>query len=384
MIDFSKYTQSYIQTSMLARVPNTIDKREGSLIYTAISPIAWILSFVFTILTQLQKNSYVETAIGSYLDMRCAERGISRKKASASIRLMHFNKEIPIGSRFSTINGDNSVNFKVTEFIERRNDNFYYYKAECETVGIIGNGYTGSMTTVGYIADLNTAQITEILVAGTEDEDDTSLRNRYIASLQQKPFAGNYAAYIEEIGSYDGVGAIQIYPTWQGGGTVKISIIDSNFDPCSETYIAEIQHKVCPLVDDDKADINDKDFGFGFAPIGALVTIGTAERFDVNISVKITLTNELELEQVKDNIKNSLETYFLELRKAWGKNRNVYSIKYGINVLISQITASVTQTEGVWDSKDLTVNNGVENIELTQTAEKQLLPYLGQLTVTEM
>lgn len=384
MIDFSKYTQSYLQAEMLARVPNTLDKREGSLIYTAIAPIAWLLSLFFSILNQMQTNSYVETAIGSYLDLRCEERGITRKKASASVRLVYFNIEVKIGSRFATINGDNSVNYVITEFLEKRSDGYFYYKASCETVGIIGNGYEGPITTIGFIDKLTVAQMTDILVAGTEDEDDTNLKARYIASLQQKPFAGNYAAYIEEISSYDGVGAIQIYPVWKGGGTVKISIIDSNYDPCSEVYIAEIQKKVCPIIDDENADINDTDFGFGFAPIGAQVTIGTAEKFNINVSCSITLTNEVDIEQATLNIKTALETYFLELRKNWGKNKDIYAVKYGVNVILSQITASITTSEGVWDCQNVTINNGDSNITLNQTAEKQLLPYLNNLTVNDI
>ena len=384
MIDFSKYTQSYLQAEMLARVPNTLDKREGSLIYTALSPIAWLLSLIFTILNQMQTNSYVETAIGNYLDKRCEERGIARKKASASIRLVYFDIEVKIGSRFATINGENSVNFKVTEYIEKRQDGYYYYKAECETVGVIGNGYTGSITTIGFIDKLTVAQMTDILIAGTEDEDDESLKARYIASLQQKPFAGNYASYIEEVSSYDGVGAIQIYPIWKGGGTVKISIIDSNFDPCSDVYIAEIQKKVCPIIDDENANINDTDFGFGIAPIGAQVTIGTAEKFNIDVSCAITLTNEVDKEQATLNIQKALEKYFLGLRKQWGKNRDVYAIKYEMSVLLSQVTASITNSEGVWDCQDVHINGDTQNVVCDQTAERQVLPYLGNLEVKDI
>ena len=384
MIDFSKYTQSYLQAEMLARVPNTLDKREGSLIYTALSPIAWLLSLIFTILNQMQTNSYVETAIGNYLDKRCEERGIARKKASASIRLVYFDIEVKIGSRFATINGENSVNFKVTEYIEKRQDGYYYYKAECETVGVIGNGYTGSITTIGFIDKLTVAQMTDILIAGTEDEDDESLKARYIASLQQKPFAGNYASYIEEVSSYDGVGAIQIYPIWKGGGTVKISIIDSNFDPCSDVYIAEIQKKVCPIIDDENANINDTDFGFGIAPIGAQVTIGTAEKFNIDVSCAITLTNEVDKEQATLNIQKALENYFLGLRKQWGKNRDVYAIKYEMSVLLSQVTASITNSEGVWDCQDVHINGDTQNVVCDQTAERQVLPYLGNLEVKDI
>ena len=44
MIDFSGYTAKAIEKAMLGRVSNSLDKREGSLIQTAIGPAArlWI------------------------------------------------------------------------------------------------------------------------------------------------------------------------------------------------------------------------------------------------------------------------------------------------------------------------------------------------------
>ena len=41
MIDFSGYTYAEILQQMLDRVDNSLDKREGSLIQTAIAPGAW-------------------------------------------------------------------------------------------------------------------------------------------------------------------------------------------------------------------------------------------------------------------------------------------------------------------------------------------------------
>lgn len=42
MIDFSGYTREQIQKEMLSQVPKTIDTRQGSLIQTALGPVALV------------------------------------------------------------------------------------------------------------------------------------------------------------------------------------------------------------------------------------------------------------------------------------------------------------------------------------------------------
>ncbi len=43
---FEEYTFEQIMTNMMARVPNTIDKRQGSIIYNALAPAAVELSLI--------------------------------------------------------------------------------------------------------------------------------------------------------------------------------------------------------------------------------------------------------------------------------------------------------------------------------------------------
>ena len=38
--DFSIYTQDYLETGMLSRVSDTVDKREGSIIYDTTAPVS--------------------------------------------------------------------------------------------------------------------------------------------------------------------------------------------------------------------------------------------------------------------------------------------------------------------------------------------------------
>ena len=69
MIDFSGYTRKAIQEDMLGQVPDDLDKRQGSMIQTAIGPVAWYLEGTYMILDQIQTNSNPQTAVGEALDL---------------------------------------------------------------------------------------------------------------------------------------------------------------------------------------------------------------------------------------------------------------------------------------------------------------------------
>ena len=47
MIDFSGKTYANILSDQLSRVPDDLDKREGSIIQTALGPVSWYLEGVY-------------------------------------------------------------------------------------------------------------------------------------------------------------------------------------------------------------------------------------------------------------------------------------------------------------------------------------------------
>ena len=109
MIDFSGYTAKAIEKAMLARVPPDIDTREGSMVQTAVGPVAWYLEGLYMLLGQIQENAYAKTAVGEALDLTAQERGLSRLPATAAVRKGTFNVPIAPGSRFKTIKDRKSV-----------------------------------------------------------------------------------------------------------------------------------------------------------------------------------------------------------------------------------------------------------------------------------
>ena len=103
-----------ILSSMLDRVPNTVDKREGSVIYDALAPAAAEMAKAYIELDVIMDETFVDTASMQYLMMRCRERGVPIQPATEAVIEGTFTPaslELETGSRFNC--GDQ--NYIVTE-----------------------------------------------------------------------------------------------------------------------------------------------------------------------------------------------------------------------------------------------------------------------------
>lgn len=372
-----QYTFEYLIESALSRVPNTIDKREGSIIYDALAPACYELSEYYMRLRRLLQDTFAETANGQYLDLRIAEQGIKRFEATAAIKKGVFETEsgtplaIEIGSRFSTITDRESLNYIVTAPYEVEGQIVPgNYQLTCETTGTVGNAYVGNIMPISYIQGLSSAVITDLIVPARDIETDDDLRARYFLALKDKPFGGNIAQYVETLKNIEGVGEVQIYPVWDGGGTVKCSVIDASFNIITNDFINIIQEQLDPTP---------QGTGLGLVPIGHVVTITTPEELTINIAANILLMSGYTKAQVEQPIKEALEAYILELRKAWG-TANDFN-QYILGVYISRINAAILNVAGVSNVTGITINSLPNDLNLVETAERQELPILGVVTL---
>lgn len=371
MIDFSSKTYSAILAEMLEKIPDTYDKRDTSPIPTALGPAAWSLEGFYLSLNQVQQQAFIQTAVGDALDNLSVIAGISRYPASVAVRLGVFNMPVPIGARFSTVNGSDSINFVVTAASDSANS----YQLTAETPGTIGNDYTGIILPITAIPGLTSARITDILIPGDDTETDDELRARIIASLTQRPFGGNIASYREYVLGIDGVGEVQIYPTWNGGGTVKCSVLGADFLPASAALIEKVQNSIDPPPN--------QGLGLGMAPIGATVTISAPESLTVNVSATLTLAPGYSIGQVQEPIEKELQDYLLNIRRNWGTNTSSISVSYAANVYLSRVIAAMIGVDGVVNASDVKINDNTVDLILTETGELQQVPILGAVTLSE-
>ena len=378
MIDLSGYKQKKIEQDMLQKVDPDLDTREGSIIQTAVGPVAWYLEGTYMILNQIQENSNPVTAVGEALDLIVVTRGIARNAARAAVRQGTFNVEIPVGSTFKTINGSDSLIFVSGDLVSHDAD--YVYELTCETPGVGGNSYTGPILPVSAIAGLTSASIGAIITAGTDEESDEALRARYFASFGAQDFSGNIASYRNAILAINGVGAVQVYPAWKGGGTVLCSILGTDLKPAIPAVVEEVQKIICPSEDGGETPSPD---GYGIAPIGAAVTITTATELTLNITCDIqfekTVQNGAEIYQ--EAVEQKIEEYLHEVCETWGSPLKGYRVSYPVMVYIARIIYAVLQIEQVVNLTNVKINGSSEDLTLTETAELQQIPVLGTVVI---
>ena len=120
---FENMTFDYLMARMLSKVPDTMDKREGSIIYDAIAPVAAELAEAYIQLETVLNESFADTQTRPYLIRRVAERGITPYKATRAILRAVFTPvdiNIPMGARFSC----EELNYTV---IAKFSDGVYQY-----------------------------------------------------------------------------------------------------------------------------------------------------------------------------------------------------------------------------------------------------------------
>ena len=378
MIDFSGKTYQNILNEQLEQIPDTIDKREGSFIQTALGPEAWYLEGFYQDLNSVQINAYAGTAVGESLDLICAQRGITRKTATSAIKVGTFNVQIPIGSRFSST-GENALVYVATAEIGG-SAGAYTYQMTCQTPGQAGNNYSGQLLAIDYVTGLITASLGDIITSGTDEETDDALRARFFATFDVPSFGGNIASYRNEILAIEGVGAVQVYPAWNGGGTVLCSILNSNLLPADPPLVSRVQEVICPPEDGGETPSPN---GYGLAPIGAAVTITSGTEVTLNISCTIEFASTVQngAETYQSDIENAINQYLSEVNATWGNALKSQKIEYSVVVYISRIIFAILTISDIINVTDVTINDVAQDFTCTETSALQQVPVLGTVTI---
>jgi|LSQX01.1.fsa_nt_gb uncharacterized phage protein gp47/JayE len=348
---FENMTFENILNDMLERIPSDIDKREGSIIYDALAPAAYKLAEAYFMLRNYVDLFFADTAVGEYLSRRTAEIGIVRRPATKAIRKIVTTGPVDVGTRWGLEDTTYIIIDKITDF---------EYKAECEQPGSVGNVYSGLLDNIDNISGV-TAELIDILIPGENEETDESLRQRYFESLVSQAYGGNIVDYKQKVKALPGVGGVKVEPVWNGGGTVKLIIIDSDYNKPSSTLIDEIQTAVDPEQNQGK--------GYGIAPIGHVVTVVGVDEKEIDVEPEITLQTGYTWEDVKPAVEAAINDYFAELRSQWADSETLV-------VRISQIEVRVLAINGIVDIQNTKLNGQQQNIELGPYE----IPVLGEVT----
>jgi uncharacterized phage protein gp47/JayE len=334
-------TPDVIHAGMLENVDPAIDQREGSITHDLTMPAAVEIANAYIELDAVLALGFADTSEGTYLDMRASEHGITRKtsvKSQGSVTLTGpIGTLVPQGTRLQTATNI----FFVTLADVTLTSGTATTNAEAEDGGLSGNVSAGTITALapGDLYGVVTATNAANFDGGADTEDDASLLKRLKDRVQEPATSGNAAHYQQWALEVAGVGDAKVYPVWNGGGTVKVVLLDTEkTSPSAQT------------VTDTTAYIESQ------RPIGATVTVIGAPETAINVTVALTLKAGATLATAQTEIETGLVDYLKTLAF--------------VDPLVrySRIANLILDAPSVVDYANLTVNGGATNITIADGA----------------
>lgn len=322
-----------------------VSKVEGTFEYDVLASNSIEFSKTEVELEEAYKAGFLDTTFKEYLDMKSDESGIERRSARKAIGkiTVYGRGTLPVGSLFTTIAG---TQFITTEDVEI-NDN-----AEVDVIAVEpgDNGNVAPETIINIpmsIPGITRVVNMEETYNGYDEEDDETLRERTLEHVRNPGTSGNPRHYIEWATSVSGVGAARCIRTWNGPNTVKVVIIDSNYEEASDELVQEVADYI-----EERRTVN------------AIVTVVSAQPVVIDVTVEaVGLVDE-------EYLTTLIKEYFIALeRKAWSSTKPPAVILTRIGTLVLDA--------GAEDYNSILLNGDVRNIALTLDE----LPKLGKVII---
>jgi uncharacterized phage protein gp47/JayE len=278
-----KYTQTALLQTALNAARDDVDKREGSILYDALAPLAFLAGKLIEVFKGIAEDSDIQTSQGEALDWTASQFGIYRTEATAAVKEAQATPndiEFEAGDTFKTESGL-GLNWKCTEVLSDGK-----IVVQCQTAGAEGGADYGELIPDESKDGLQSLVFCGTRSAGADAETDAAFRIRFWRELQRESYGGNFADYQKWIftsfaqeSNGAAIKGASIFPVWNGGGTIKIvpyieteeSVLES---PTAETLTA-LKSYLDPEPNDGK--------GAGIAPIGHAITIEAPTFEDWNI-----------------------------------------------------------------------------------------------------
>ena len=359
---------------MLENVPDDIDQREGSVIFDALAPTAMVLAQHSLASANIIKQTYVKTAQGQFLDYRAAEHGTARYAATQTeVKAKFLDSDgntinnVQIGDQFASI-GETPIFYTVQKINEDLTG-----ELTADDPGTIANSYIGQILPVTSNDTLSWAEITEIVAPARDEETDDHLRDRLLRADDWIAYGGNITDYLAMLNKISEVGAGQVYPVWNGAGTVKLVIVDNNLMPASADLVKKVKNIIDPTDNESQ--------GYGLAPIDHQVTVVAPTPLTVNIAATVNIDGTHGADIVKAKIKTSIDEYFKLLRQSWKTIDAKTGRGYSQTIYRSKILSQIMMVDGVINASVPTLNGSDQDIALVFNNQTSQLPVLGEVVL---
>lgn len=345
---YENNSEEALKEKMLNSIDSGISKSEGYFVYDAIAPSAKIMGEYYRALDTVLKLIFGEPAsevpkedYDRFIDQDAARHGLQRKQGGFSTGEVTFtgidNSIINENSIVQTIEG---LKYKVISQGKIVN-------GKC-TVGIkameIGSKYNVAPNTIVQIP-ININGIISVsnlnsTAGGTDRETSEELLNRIKSKEREESCSGNIHDYEKWAMEVSGVEYVKVKPLWNGNGTVKIIVAGENGAQLDDTIIKNVKEYIDPQ----------DGYGAGKAPIGATVTVTSVTPIKIDVKIQgLIIEDKFSLEDVKLNIRKSIEAYFQK-------------VPIGGVVKINAAEAVIMMTEGVNDLTLIKMNDQTQNI----------------------
>lgn len=338
--------EKIILDDLMKYVSDELDKRPGSVIHTALAPVAIGFDGLDRKNNAVLSEAYADSASLEKLILKAKERNIEYHEATKAVIeaaiILADGDSLIGGERFFTQDG---IMFRVVTV----SDDGSLYQLECEEYGTVGNIESGTLVFDGRDITVISADITGVFTYGREAETRESLLGRYYDSFEALAFGGNKTDYREKCLEVPGVGGVQVRRAWNGGGTVKLVLAGTDYSAVSEDVVNDVQNLFDPIVDGVHT-------GEGvYSVIGHVVTVCSAEETAVNIVTTIEYEADVTWADIADNVKEALNGYFSSLCKTWAESGKAV-------VRISKIEGALSSVSGITDAYDTRINGSPSNI----------------------
>ena len=353
-MDYRKSADS-IQKELLSEIEDSYEKSKGYFLWDILKAVAVGIKNLLEKLQIVSDKLDIENIYGEERERFIFQRtGITRRQATFSegVITVKGNGIVKKGDLFET---EGLIRFKAVETVNVIEQADIIVKAV--TAGAIGNVPMGSITkmpiTIQGITSCTNHTATE---GGYQQENDKDLLVRYYERLREPAPSGHIYHYKRWAKEVEGVGAVNVFPLWNGDNTVKIVIIDLERQPASDELVEKVQNYIDP---------NSTGTGQGQAPIGAYCTVESAKPKIINVSVLLHVSKYVVLEVIKKEIENKIIEYFKQI---------AFEQEYAS---FAQIGANILSVENVLDYENMTLNGLTQNI----TCQKYEVMILGEVTL---
>lgn len=359
-------TPERIKAEALAKIEGSagLSAMAGGFADAVIGPVAEEISKAYMALSAVPSMVFPDEGSGGYIDLVGEQNyNITRRSGTRAVCDMRFTGEpgvtVPQGTTFLTAGG---LAFALTAQVTLGEGSTASGRLEAALAGSAYNVGAGTITRMyANLAGL-TGFTNGEAAGGTDPESDAALLARVKERARRPATSGNGYQYRQWAMEVPGVGNAKVVELPEGPGTVGLTLVDGNYGGASAEIVAAVEAHIA-----------------GERPVGALVSVQTAEEAPVTVAAAVALAPGGDLGAVRETFTAALQAHIHGLID--GKYTPVYykpEDDRPYTLLYNRVLALLLSTQGVENFTALTVNGGTADVVF----QPGQIPALGEVAVT--